>query len=124
MTEFRCADVLRGRVDAAEYKHVVLGLIFLKYIFDPFKCWAPPRATRADIAILVDDAILADERNNWSLHADYILTNPPFNVSDWGVRRLRDSEGVTETLRAAWQKNQEKLDATKEQRHQAPDRIL
>ncbi|MGH8566906.1 MAG: type I restriction-modification system subunit M N-terminal domain-containing protein, partial [Gammaproteobacteria bacterium] len=28
------ADALRGSMDAAEYKHVVLGLIFLKYISD------------------------------------------------------------------------------------------
>ena len=30
------ADKLRGSIDAAEYKHVVLGLIFLKYISDAF----------------------------------------------------------------------------------------
>jgi type I restriction enzyme M protein len=30
------ADKLRGTMDAAEYKHVVLGLIFLKYISDAF----------------------------------------------------------------------------------------
>lgn len=30
------ADKLRGNLDAAEYKHVVLGLIFLKYISDAF----------------------------------------------------------------------------------------
>jgi len=30
------ADKLRGTMDAAEYKHVVLGLIFLKYISDSF----------------------------------------------------------------------------------------
>ena len=30
------ADKLRGNMDAAEYKHVVLGLIFLKYISDRF----------------------------------------------------------------------------------------
>lgn len=31
------ADKLRGHMDAAEYKHVVLGLIFLKYISDRFE---------------------------------------------------------------------------------------
>jgi len=31
------ADKLRGHIDAAEYKHVVLGLIFLKYISDAFQ---------------------------------------------------------------------------------------
>ncbi|WP_417851097.1 type I restriction-modification system subunit M [Thalassoglobus sp.] len=31
------ADKLRGHVDAAEYKHVVLGLVFLKYISDAFQ---------------------------------------------------------------------------------------
>lgn len=30
------ADKLRGHIDAAEYKHVVLGLVFLKYISDAF----------------------------------------------------------------------------------------
>ena len=30
------ADKMRGHMDAAEYKHVVLGLIFLKYISDTF----------------------------------------------------------------------------------------
>jgi type I restriction enzyme M protein len=31
------ADALRNNKDAAEYKHVVLGLIFLKYISDAFE---------------------------------------------------------------------------------------
>lgn len=33
---WKAADILRGNIDAAEYKHVVLGLIFLKYISDKF----------------------------------------------------------------------------------------
>ena len=33
---WRMADTLRGSMDAAEYKHVALGLIFLKYISDAF----------------------------------------------------------------------------------------
>ena len=35
-TLWATADKLRGNLDAAEYKHVVLGLIFLKYISDAF----------------------------------------------------------------------------------------
>jgi len=34
---WQTADKLRGSIDAAEYKHVVLGLIFLKYISDAFE---------------------------------------------------------------------------------------
>src|SRR5437870_8318422 len=34
---WQAADKLRGNLDAAEYKHVVLGLIFLKYISDAFE---------------------------------------------------------------------------------------
>ncbi|MDD4136748.1 MAG: type I restriction-modification system subunit M N-terminal domain-containing protein [Methanoregula sp.] len=33
---WKMADKLRNNLDAAEYKHVVLGLIFLKYISDAF----------------------------------------------------------------------------------------
>ena len=34
---FKAADKLRGNIDAAEYKNIVLGLIFLKYISDSFE---------------------------------------------------------------------------------------
>ena len=34
---WQMADALRGSMDAAEFKHVVLGLIFLKYISDAFE---------------------------------------------------------------------------------------
>ena len=36
-TLWQSADKLRNNMDAAEYKHVVLGLIFLKYISDAFE---------------------------------------------------------------------------------------
>ncbi len=36
-TLWQTADKLRGNMDAADYKHVVLGLIFLKYISDAFQ---------------------------------------------------------------------------------------
>ena len=36
-TLWKAADKLRKNMDAAEYKHIVLGLIFLKYISDAFE---------------------------------------------------------------------------------------
>ena len=43
------ADALRNNMDAAEYKHVVLGLIFLKYISDAFEAkHAELEAQRSD----------------------------------------------------------------------------
>jgi type I restriction enzyme M protein len=110
-TLWKTADALRGQIDAAEYKHVVLGLLFLKYISDAFESrrdelrkelekdgitgpnaepllesrdeylaervfWVPPesrwpnlqnQAARPDIATLIDDAILAVERDNPNL---------------------------------------------------------
>jgi type I restriction enzyme M protein len=96
------ADKLRNNMDAAEYKHVVLGLIFLKYISDSFEehrakllagegdyeganpedpdeykaenvFWVPEEARwshlqanakQATIGKLVDDAMVAIERDN------------------------------------------------------------
>ena len=91
-TLWAAADKLRGHLDAAEYKHVVLGLIFLKYISDAFQelyadlaarqetdytslnvFWVPPEARwatlqqnakRPEIEQLVDGAMAAIERDN------------------------------------------------------------
>ena len=34
---FKAADKLRGNMEPSDYKHVALGLIFLKYISDSFE---------------------------------------------------------------------------------------
>lgn len=34
---WKAADKLRSNLDAANYKHIVLGLIFLKYVSDAFE---------------------------------------------------------------------------------------
>ena len=34
--QWQKANSLRSNMDAAEYKHVVLGLVFLKYVSDSF----------------------------------------------------------------------------------------
>ena len=49
------ADTLRGSMDAAEYKHVVLGLIFLKYISDAFEeMHARPALDKQRLGQLID----------------------------------------------------------------------
>ncbi len=101
-TLWQAADKLRSNMDASEYKHVVLGLIFLKYISDSFEelfglltqgageyagadpedpdeyrakgvFWVPKEARwgflqgnarQATIGKLVDDAMVAIERDN------------------------------------------------------------
>ena len=52
-TLWATADKLRANMDAAEYKHLVLGLIFLKYVSDTFT------ARRAEIEARLQDP--ADE---------------------------------------------------------------
>ena len=100
---WRAADALRSNMDAAEYKHVALGLIFLKYISDAFEeqhtkleadraqgadpedpdeyravniFWVPKEARwshlkanakQPPIGKVIDDAMLAIERDNPSL---------------------------------------------------------
>ena len=68
---WQAADKLRGSIDAAEYKHVVLGLIFLKYISDAFE--AKRAALREDVgggageAGVVGDAELVGRQHRVAL---------------------------------------------------------
>jgi preprotein translocase subunit SecF len=50
------ADALRNNMDAAEYKHVVLGLIFLKYISDAFEA-TPGNAVQVQRADAVGSSV-------------------------------------------------------------------
>lgn len=54
-TLFAAADKLRGNMDAAEYKHVALGLIFLKYISDRFDARIAEVKSNPEEAFLLDD---------------------------------------------------------------------
>jgi type I restriction enzyme M protein len=56
-TLWATADKLRANMDAAEYKHLVLGLIFVKYISDTFA------ARRAELT-----RRFADEADDYFLH--------------------------------------------------------
>ena len=67
------ADKLRGTMDAAEYKHVVLGLIFLKYISDAF----------ADKYAALEREPYADPEDRDEYLAANVFWVP--NVARWGV---------------------------------------
>jgi hypothetical protein len=146
-TLWMSADALRGQVDAVVYKHVVLGLLFLKYISDSFDArreelekeleadgitgdqleqllenrdeytaervfWVPPearwanlqnQATRSDIATLIDDAILAVERDNPNSRATAprhaILSAGFTNTSSANSPRPKESWAANSTRR-------------------------
>ncbi len=66
---WKLADALRNNMDAAEYKHVVLGLIFLKYISDAFE------AKRADL--LAQRAQGADPEDPDEYRAENVFWVPP-----------------------------------------------
>src|SRR5204862_367323 len=72
-TLWAAADKLRGHLDAAEYKHVVLGLIFLKYISDAFsvqyaKLEQTPNASPEDPdEYLADNVFFVPEDARWPL---------------------------------------------------------
>ena len=54
---FKAADKLRGNMEPSDYKHVALGLIFLKYISDAFE------AKRT--ALLAEDAQAAEDKDEY-----------------------------------------------------------
>ena len=75
------ADALRNNMDAAEYKHVVLGLIFLKYISDAFESkHAELEAQKAQGADPEDPDEYAAARIFWVPKAarwDFLRANAP-----------------------------------------------
>ncbi|MBI1849045.1 MAG: SAM-dependent DNA methyltransferase [Planctomycetes bacterium] len=71
---WQMADALRGSMDAAEYKHVCLGLLFLKYISDAFD----ERHAYLERAVndSKDDYYLAPSTRNRSDAATKLLEDP------------------------------------------------
>ena len=76
-TLWDAADELRGKMDSAQYKHVVLGLIFLKYVSDTFM------VRHVDLARLVDDPT-----------SDYFMPNDAAKQSVLEDRDEYTAEGI------------------------------
>src|SRR6185312_12957564 len=66
---WQMADALRGSMDAAEYKHVCLGLLFLKYISDAFE--------ERHAALLAEKAQGADPEDPDEYRSENIFWVPP-----------------------------------------------
>lgn len=86
-TLWKAADTLRGSMDAASYKHVVLGLIFLKYISDSFDERRSALATELEAdGITGDDALpLLESRDEYAAAGVFWVPAP----ARWGA--IRDS---------------------------------
>ncbi|MCX8517281.1 MAG: type I restriction-modification system subunit M N-terminal domain-containing protein, partial [Rhodoferax sp.] len=54
---FKAADKLRGNMEPSDYKHVALGLIFLKYISDAFES--------KHKALLAEDRRAAEDKDEY-----------------------------------------------------------
>lgn len=76
-TLWAAADELRGKMDSAQYKHVVLGLIFLKYVSDTFM------VRHNELARLVDDP-----------NSDYFMPTEAAKTSVLEDRDEYTAEGV------------------------------
>jgi type I restriction enzyme M protein len=76
-TLWATADKLRNNMDASEYKHVVLGLIFLKYISDAFE--------EKHAALLADKKAGADPEDPDEYRAENIFWVP--KVARWSHLR-------------------------------------
>ena len=66
---WKAADKLRNNLDAANYKHIVLGLIFLKYVSDAFE--ERQSELRELFATDKDDNIYYMPRENYKSDAEY-----------------------------------------------------
>jgi len=66
---WKAADKLRKNIDAAEYKHVVLGLIFLRYITDAFEA--------LHTQLVAEQAMGADPEDRDEYRAENVFFVPP-----------------------------------------------
>jgi type I restriction enzyme M protein len=96
---FKAADKLRGNMEPSDYKHVVLGLIFLKYISDAFE--AKHRA------LLADDPQAAEDRDEY-LAENIFWVPPPARWSHLQANARHPSIGVLidDAMRALEKENE------------------
>ena len=93
---WKSADALRGQIDAAEYKHVVLGLLFLKYISDSFEArresWSSLRALHFQTCSTCWRAKGSCAATSNCHRLKTLRTSMSVSISFWRSRRRRSRE--------------------------------
>ena len=94
------ADALRGSMDAGEYKHVVLGLIFLKYVSDAFE------ETRAQLEAERDEGADPDHPDEYLARSILWVPEPArWSVLQAQARQSTIGQTVDEAMTAIEEAN-------------------
>lgn len=91
------ADLLRGNMDAAEYKHVILGLIFLKYISDKFE--------ERFQELLADDDDVEDRDAYTELNIFFVPTSARWSVISEAAHKEEIGMIIDDAMRAIEKEN-------------------
>ena len=91
---WKAADLLRGNLDASEYKSVVLGLIFLKYISDKLETKYQELANNGEgfeedrDEYMADNIFFVPQEARWSVVAEAAHTPEIGTVIDNAMRLI------------------------------------
>ena len=91
---WKAADKMRGNIDASEYKSVVLGLIFLKYISDKFEARYEELVAEGDgfeedkDEYTAENIFYVPQEARWSVIADKAHTPEIGTVIDDAMRAI------------------------------------
>lgn len=107
---FKAADKMRGGLEPSEYKHVALGLIFLKYISEAFQAMHD-QLSEEDLAdpedpeeYLAENVFWVPENARWSYIQDHARSENIGKIIDDAMEAI-EAERTNESLKGVLPKN-------------------